>query len=238
MTPAPGPSRYILHRMPMEAGQSLSFHEILDSLGAGGMGGVHRARHGLREGRDPGAVPVGPATRSGSNPARPTLHAMVQSPGSTMLRFRSELVPGQKAPYDTWTFVVVPDEIYRELGQARPAVRGTVEGVAFRETINRSGGVPRMLVRRDLLDRIGASKGDVVEVRLELDPVPRTVEVPPELEAVLEEDSHLAELYSKLSPSLRRAWATYVDEAKRLETRLRRAEKAREGIREKLYPNE
>jgi uncharacterized protein YdeI (YjbR/CyaY-like superfamily) len=41
-----------------------------------------------------------------------------------------------------------------------------------------------------------------------------------------------------MSPSLRRAWATYVDEAKRPETRLRRAEKAREGIREKLYPNQ
>ncbi len=155
-----------------------------------------------------------------------------------MLRFESELVPGQKAPYDTWTFVVVPDEVYRELGQARPAVCGTIEGVAFRETINRSGGVPRMLVRRELLDRIGASKCDVVEVQLELDLEPRTVEVPPELEAVFEQDRQLAELYSEMSPSLRRAWATYVDEAKRPEARLRRAEKAREGIRDKLYPNQ
>ena len=117
-------------------------------------------------------------------------------------------------------------------------MRGTIGGVAFRETIHRSDGVPRLLVRRELLDRVGASKGDAVEVQLELDPEPRTVDVPPELEAVFTEDHHLAELYSKMSPSLRRAWATYVDEAKRAETRLRRAEKAREGIREKLYPNQ
>ena len=155
-----------------------------------------------------------------------------------MPRFEAELVPGEKAPYDTWTFVVVPDGVYRELGQVRPAVCGTIGGVAFRETIHRSGGVPRMLVRRELLGRIGASKGDVVEVRLELDREPRTVDVPPELEAVFEEDLHVAELYAKLSPSLRRAWATYVGEAKRLETRLRRAEKAREGIRDRLYPNQ
>lgn len=155
-----------------------------------------------------------------------------------MPRFEAELVPGHEAPYDTWTFVVVPDEIYGELGQARPPVRGTIGGVAFRETIHRSGGVPRLLVRRELLDRIGASLGDVVDVRLELDREPRTVEVPPELEAVFDEDRQLAELYSKLSPSLRRAWATYVGEAKRSETRLRRAEKARAGIREKLYPNQ
>jgi uncharacterized protein YdeI (YjbR/CyaY-like superfamily) len=117
-------------------------------------------------------------------------------------------------------------------------VCGTIGGVKFRETINRSGGVPRMLVRRELLGRIGASKGDVVEVQIELDLEPRTFDVPPELEAVFEEDPQLAELYSKMSPSLRRAWATYVQEAKRPETRLRRAEKAREGIRDKLYPSQ
>ena len=155
-----------------------------------------------------------------------------------MLHFEAELVAGQKAPYDTWTFVVVPDQVFRELGRARPAVRGTIQGVAFRETIHRSGGEPRLLVRRELLERIGASRGDAVEVRLELDPEPRTVDVPPELEAVLREDDRLAELYSKLPPSMRRAWAAYVDDAKRLETRLRRAEKAREGIRDKLYPNQ
>lgn len=155
-----------------------------------------------------------------------------------MLRFESELVPGDKAPYDTWTFVLVPDAVYRELGQARPAVCGTVGGAEFRGTVHRSGGVPRLLVRRELLDRIGASRGDVVEVRLELDLEPRTVEVPPELEAVFEEDVSLAELYAQLSPSMRRAWAAYVDEAKRPETRLRRAEKARGGIRDKLYPNQ
>jgi hypothetical protein len=155
-----------------------------------------------------------------------------------MHRFEAELVPGQKAPYDTWTFVIVPDGIYRELGRARPPVRGTVGGVTFRGTINRGGGVPRMQVKRELLDRIGASRGDVVEVQIELDHEPRTVDVPPELEAIFEEDHQLAERYSKMSPSLRRAWATYVDEAKRPETRLRRAEKAREGIRDKLYPNQ
>ena len=155
-----------------------------------------------------------------------------------MLRFESELVPGHKAPYDNWTFVVVPDQVYRELGQARPAVRGTIGGLAFRETIHRSGGVPRMLVRRELLDELGASVGNTVAIQLERDPEPRTVDVPPELDAILQSDRRLAELYADAPPSLRRAWATYVDEAKRSETRLRRAEKAREGIREKLYPNQ
>lgn len=155
-----------------------------------------------------------------------------------MLQFESELVAGKKAPYDTWTFVTVPDVVYRELGKARPAVCGTIGGVEFRGTVNRSGGVPRLLIKRELLGRIGAVRGDVVEVRLELDLEPRDVEVPPELRAVFEEDRQLAELYAASSPSMRRAWATYVDEAKRGETRLRRAEKAREGIRGKLYPNQ
>ena len=155
-----------------------------------------------------------------------------------MHRFESELVPGAKAPYDTWTFVVVPDAVYRELGKAKPRVRGKIGGVEFRETVNRSGGVPRLLVRRALLEQIGAAKGDVVEVELKLDREPRTFEVPPELDAILQEEASLAELYAKLPPSMRRAWAVYVGEAKRPETRLRRAEKARGGIRERLYPNQ
>lgn len=155
-----------------------------------------------------------------------------------MLRFESKLVPGPKPPYDTWTFVIVPDEIYRKLARARPPVRGTIAGAPFRETIQRSEKVPRMLVRRELLEQINAARGDTVEVHLELDPEPRIVDVPPELQAVFDSDSQLAELYSNLSPSMKRAWASYVDEAKRPETRERRAEKARRGIREKLYPNQ
>lgn len=155
-----------------------------------------------------------------------------------MHHFETELVHGDKAPYDTWTFVVVPQGVFDALGKAKPPVRGTIDGEAFRETVNRSGGVPRMLVRRELLDAVGAAVGDTVDVRLELDPEPRTFDVPPELEAVLDDDPRLAELYADASPSMRRAWATYVDEAKRPDTRVRRAEKARNGLRDKLYPNQ
>ena len=155
-----------------------------------------------------------------------------------MPRFDAELVSGQKPPYDTWTFVHVPDSVYAEFGQARPPVHGTIGGAKFRGTIHRSDGIPRLVVKRDLLDRIGASKGDMVEVRIELDTKTRDVDVPPELEAVLDDDPKLRELYPNLAPSLRRAWATFVAEAKRPDTRVRRAEKARKGIREKLYPNQ
>ena len=156
----------------------------------------------------------------------------------TMQRFEAELVPGAKAPYDTWTFVHVPADVFETFGQARPPVRGTIGGAEFRGTIQRSGGVPRLLVRRELLERIQAQRGDVVEVRLETDPEPRTFEVPAELAAILEQDAELAELYAQRAPSLRRAWATHVGEAKRSETRQRRAEKAPRGIREGLYPNQ
>lgn len=155
-----------------------------------------------------------------------------------MLHFESELVAGDRAPYDTWTFVIVPDDVHEQFGRSKPPVRGTIAGEPFRGTIHRSAGKLRLLVRRELLDRIGASRGDVVPVEIEADPEPRTVEVPPELEAVLGDDMELAELYAKASPSMQRAWATYVDEAKKSDTRVRRAEKARRGLREKLYPNQ
>jgi len=62
------------------------------------------------------------------------------------------------------------------------------------------------------------------------------VRVPNELRAVFEDEPEVAALYNKLPPSHRRAWASYVAEAKRPETRMRRARSAPEGIRARAFP--
>ena len=44
MREGPGGGGYTLDRMPLAAGQSLSFYEILGLRGAGGIGEVYRAK--------------------------------------------------------------------------------------------------------------------------------------------------------------------------------------------------
>ncbi len=155
-----------------------------------------------------------------------------------MPSYRTELVAGRKRPYDTWTFAVVPDEIRRALGGgARIEVRGTVAGVAFRSTIHKGEGVYRFPVTREVRDAAGVGVGDAVEITLDADTEPRPIEVPAELREVLEAEGLWAR-FEGLSPSHRRAWAQHVAEARRPETRTRRAQQAPDAIRARLFPGQ
>jgi uncharacterized protein YdeI (YjbR/CyaY-like superfamily) len=71
---------------------------------------------------------------------------------------------------------------------------------------------------------------------LQVDPDPRLVDIPRELQAVFDHAPDVAALYEALPPSHRRAWATYVAEAKRPATRLERASRAPKGIRARAFP--
>ena len=155
-----------------------------------------------------------------------------------MPSFRTELVSGQKTPYDTWTFAVVPDQIRRALGgKARIDVRGTVAGVAFRSTISKGEGTYRFPVTREVRTAADVEVGDVVDVRIEIDTEPRRIEVPAELREVLEAEG-LWNRFQELPPSHRRAWAQHVAEAKKPETRARRAQQAPKAIRERRFPGQ
>ena len=145
---------------------------------------------------------------------------------SAMKRFQAKLVQGKKTPYTSWTFVVVPEAIQQEWQKARFDVRGTINGEPFRGTVSKGEGVYRMPVKKELLDKIGVTKSSSVDVAMELDTEPRPIKVPDELKAVLEKDKSLAKLFDAMALSHRRAWATYVGEAKRAETRAHRATKS------------
>ena len=153
-----------------------------------------------------------------------------------MHRFQTTLVPGKKRPYTSWTFLIIPDALAKKWGAGQKALRGTISGRAFRGTASRGDGVLRMPVQRDLREAAGVRVGDTVAVALELDTDPRPVDLPHELRAVFNDAPDVAALYEALPPAHRRAWATYVAEAKRPETRLRRARSAPRGIRTRAFP--
>ncbi len=153
-----------------------------------------------------------------------------------MHRFQTILVSGRKRPYTTWTFLIVPPEMAKNWGSGQKPVRGTISGHAFRGTASRGEGALRVPIPRELRDRAGLKRGDTVDVALELDADARQVHIPDELRAVFENDPEVAALYDNLPPAHRRAWAAYVDEAKRLETRMLRASKAPDGIRARAFP--
>ena len=110
-------------------------------------------------------------------------------------------------------------------------MRGTVNGAPFRSTVAVYGGRSLLGLNRELRDAAGGVRpGDVVTVEVERDDEPRTVELPADLRAVLDDD--LVACFESLSYTHRREYVRWIEEAKREETRRRRVERTAELLRE------
>jgi hypothetical protein len=139
--------------------------------------------------------------------------------------FRATIEKGDLAP-NSWCFVVVPDEIAGALDGAR-RVRGTIAGKPFEGALqSRGGGRKTLLVKRELRDLLGLVPGDVVDVAVEPDVRPRTIDVPDELAAALDDHPHVARAFAALAPSHRREYADWIAQAKKPETKRARVERA------------
>jgi hypothetical protein len=131
--------------------------------------------------------------------------------------------------------VVVPFDVPAVFGRARAPVRGSVGGAEIRSTIMKYGDAYYLGLNREVRDAAGGiDTGDRVTVELELDDAPREVDVPPELRRALDAEPRLAAWYEGLSFTHRREYARWVAEAKRAETRERRADRAVAMLRQKL----
>ena len=132
-------------------------------------------------------------------------------------------------------WIEVPFDPRAAFGEARPAVRGTVNGAEFRSRLAVYGGVTYLGLRREIREAAGIDVGDAVEVVLERDEGPREVEVPAPLAAALSADAAAREAFDGLSFTRRREYSEWIAGAKKEETRARRVEKAltmlREGVR-------
>jgi len=86
------------------------------------------------------------------------------------------------------------------------------------------------VVNRAVRTATGLTHGDRARIRLELDDEPRVVKPPVELSASLAGAGDARAIYNKLSYSHQKAYADWVAEAKRPETRTRRAQASVERL--------
>jgi hypothetical protein len=125
----------------------------------------------------------------------------------------------------------VPFDVQAAFGQARPPVRGTVNGTPLRTRLLVYGGTSYLGLTKAVLAQAGIAPGDPVEAVLELDDAPREVAVPSELEAVLAGDAAARSAFDALAFTHRKEYAVWVGEAKKAETRERRAARALDMLR-------
>jgi hypothetical protein len=129
------------------------------------------------------------------------------------------------------TGIRIPPEVIAALStQKRPKVKVTINGYTYRNTVAVFGDVFMVGVSQEHRAASGLEAGDPVEVTLELDTEPRTVEVPEDLRAALSDKAGALEAFEALSYTMRKEFARQVTEAKAQETRKRRISKIVAGL--------
>jgi Bacteriocin-protection, YdeI or OmpD-Associated/Domain of unknown function (DUF1905) len=129
--------------------------------------------------------------------------------------------------------VEVPDEVVAALGgRGRIPVQASFNGVPYRGSIVKMGGVMMLGVTKAVMAEAGAGSGDVLDVVVENDEAPREVEVPPELTTALKRNRAARAVWDGLSFSHRREYVSYIVEAKKEETRARRVERTIQALTE------
>jgi hypothetical protein len=128
-----------------------------------------------------------------------------------------------KAEGKNATGISVPPELIAALGpQKRPKVKVSLNGYSYQSTIAPFGDVFMLPVSAAHREGAGIEAGDQVEVTLELDLEPRTIEIPEALRAALVEKPGALDAFEALSFSKRKEAVRQVEEAKSQATLERR----------------
>src|SRR5437867_13305709 len=94
----------------------------------------------------------------------------------------------------------IPADLIAALGtQKKPKVKVTVNGYTYRSTVAAYGDVFMLPLSKENREAAGVKAGDPVEVTLELDLEPRTVEVPEDLRAALSNAAGAMQAFEALS---------------------------------------
>lgn len=137
------------------------------------------------------------------------------------MKFKAKVVPSGNA-----TAVEVPKAALETLStEARPLVVITINGHSWRSRIAAMRGMRLIGISAAHRKASKVSEGDLVEIQLELDLAPRTVEEPEDVAAALNGRKALRAAFEHLPFGLRRRHIASIEEAKSPETRLRRIAK-------------
>jgi len=147
---------------------------------------------------------------------------------SNSTSFRSTVLLGGK----TATGIEVPPAVVDALGSGKkPAVNVTIGKHTYRSTVATMDGKFMLPLSAENRQAAGVAAGDEIEVSLELDTAPRTLEIPADFQQALDQDAAAKTFFDSLSYSNRRRHTLSIDGAKTAETRQRRIAKAVESLR-------
>jgi hypothetical protein len=149
-----------------------------------------------------------------------------------VVRFEGVLTPTPRG--GGGTLVPIPKHVAAQLGlKGMPKIHAVIAGTPYRGSLMPMGdGTYCLGVLKSIQAAAGVGPGDKIDVSIELDTAPRTVETPPDLAAVLARDEKAAAAWERLSFTNKKELAASLEGAKKAETRESRLKAAVEKLRE------
>ena len=129
------------------------------------------------------------------------------------------------------TGIEVSEVILEELGGGRKAlVVVSLNGYTYRSAVGKMGSRFMISLSAENRKNAGVSGGDLIEVNLELDTEPRTVEIPEGLKKEFNKNKTAKVNFEKLAPSKKKAIVISISDAKTEETKMKRIAKTLEQL--------
>jgi hypothetical protein len=129
-------------------------------------------------------------------------------------------------------FVRIPFDVEQVFGRKRVPIIATIDGEPYRGTLVRMGEPFHVLiVLKEIRQKIGKDFGDEVQVTLQEDTAPRTVEIPPDFQQALEQEPLALEAFRALSFTHQKEHVLAIQEAKQAATRHKRILRAIEMLK-------
>lgn len=136
-----------------------------------------------------------------------------------------------QTPGANTTGIVVPPAVVEGLGAGKkPKMVVILNGFSYRSSIAVMGGDYMVGVSSDIRSKTGLKGGDAITVELSVDTEERTVDVPAELQAILDASPTAAEKFGKMSYSNKLRVSLAISTAKTPETMAKRVAKVTEEL--------
>lgn len=123
-------------------------------------------------------------------------------------------------------YIEPPFDVSGVFGSKRVKVKATFDGVEYRGSVVNMGGCYMLGLTQEIRSKIGKGFGDDVFVTLEKDTDERTVEVPEDFAAAMNNDETAVSTFKSFSFTAQKEYVTWITSAKRETTRSERIIKA------------
>lgn len=129
-------------------------------------------------------------------------------------------------------YIEFPYDVEKEFGtKGQVKIKTTFDGVEYRGSLVKMGYDCHILgITKKIRSEINKRPGDPVHIILVKDEEERTVQVPEDLQLLLDANEEAKQAFSKLSFTYRKEYVVWITDAKKEETRIKRVTKTVEML--------